>query len=162
MRKRSQLEPDAPYGHPGAAGGVLANKPLKCAAVPCRSCPYRRDTPTGVWHPTEYEKLRGFADGQGEGIPHIGIFLCHQTNAVGEETVCRGWLTVEQDSVAVRLALMKGDVTPEQVYAEVPVALYGSGEEAAAAGLSGVDAPSPEADRLMDRLVKKGAGRIVP
>jgi hypothetical protein len=136
-------------------------KPLPCAPAPCGSCPYRRDTPPGVWDASEYEKLREYAEGRDypDGVPHLGIFLCHQTNALGHETVCRGWLTVEQDSLAVRLALCRGEVTPEQVYADPLVPLYATGEEAAIAGLAGVPAPSVKAERVMRQLRRKGAGK---
>ncbi len=134
------------------------SRPLDCAAAPCGSCPYRRDTPTGVWHPEEYEKLRHYT-GSLDGIPALGIFLCHQTNATGRETVCRGWLTVERDSVAVRLALLRGTVTPEQVKRSVSTEIYTTGAEAADAGMRGVRAPNAKARRMMERLIRKGAGR---
>lgn len=132
--------------------------PIDCASAPCGSCPYRKDTPSGVWHESEYAKLREYQRDDGE-TPCLAVFLCHQTNATGRETVCRGWLTVEQHSIAVRLALMKGDVTPEQVYAAPLVPLYASGEEAAASGLAGVKNLSRKARRLQARLLAKGAAK---
>lgn len=129
---------------------------MACADVPCGSCPYRQDTPPGVWDASEYAKLRQYSDPMN---PLLSVFLCHQTNATGKETVCRGWLSVEQESIAVRLAMIRGAVTPEQVFAPPLVPLYATGEEAAAAGLSAVEEPSPEAVRLSQRLIRKGAGK---
>lgn len=134
------------------------SKPLLCAAAPCGSCPYRRDVPCGVWDESEYKKLMAYSLSPGE-MPAMAVFLCHQTNATGQKTVCRGWLTVERDSIAVRLALLQGSVTPEQVYAAPLVPLYETSEEAAEAGMSGVRNPSREAKRLVSRLLRKGAGR---
>jgi hypothetical protein len=139
----------------------MSRDPLPCAPAPCGSCPYRRDTPPGVWDASEYLKLREYAGGvdHRDGVPHLGIFLCHQTHVLGYETVCRGWLTVEQESLAVRLAMCRGDVTPEQVHAEPLVPLYATGEEACAAGLAGVGEPSAAAERVMRQLRRKGAGK---
>lgn len=134
-------------------------QPLDVLTAPCSSCPYRCDTPPGVWDTSEYEKLREYKPANPYVMPATRVFLCHQTNATGRETVCRGWLTVESDSVAVRLAMRRGEVTEEQVYAEPRVLLYASGTEAAEAGLSGVEEPSPAAVRLMGRLLKKGAAK---
>jgi hypothetical protein len=53
---------------------------MNCAKVPCSSCPYRIDTPPGVWASEEYEKLPQYSPTDGQ-VPALGIFLCHQTNA---------------------------------------------------------------------------------
>lgn len=121
---------------------------------PCSSCPYRRDHPSGVWAHNEYEKLRGYADST-----EFAAFHCHQENATGEDTVCRGWLSVECESVAARLAVLDGKVTDEERYAEVTVELYDTGAEAADAGQEAIEEPDPDAVRMVDRLLRKGAGR---
>lgn len=139
---------------------MTQRQPLDCAPAPCGSCPYRRDTPPGVWDASEYEKLRHFGFDPEAGIPPtIAVFLCHQTHLLGRETVCRGWLTVEQDSPAVRLALSRGEVTAAQVYAPALVPLYATGDEAADAGLAAVERPPLAARRLATRLHRKGVGR---
>jgi hypothetical protein len=132
-------------------------KALHAAPRPCNTCPYRRDTPPGVWHPEEYEKLPLYDDGSDE--IQIATFHCHQQNATGVETVCRGWLTVHCESIAARLALITGALTVEQLYADVDVELYATGQEARDAGMAGVDDPDERARRAIDRLVQKGAGR---
>lgn len=131
---------------------------MNCAKVPCSSCPYRKDTPPGVWAAEEYQKLTAFSPADGQ-VPALGIFLCHQTNATGVETICRGWLSVERDSVAVRLALIRGQVTVGQVEAAVGVPLYPDGATAARVGLGGVKRPGLPARRMSARLLKKRAGK---
>lgn len=131
--------------------------PLDCAAAPCGSCPYRLDHPSGVWHREEYEKLREYTP-EGDAVPALSTFLCHQTNATGKETICRGWLSVESDSIAVRLLILRG-LSPVTVYAEPPVPLHESGAAAAAAGLAQIDAPTPEAVKMGKALIRKGAAK---
>ncbi len=137
------------------------SRALDVLSTPCGSCPYRRDTPPGIWDASEYEKLGRFADGfdDGAGFPRVSVFLCHQTHAVGRDTVCRGWLAVEQGSLAVRVALCQGLVTPEQVSAPVRVPLYATGEEAAAAGLAGVATPPRAAKQVVARFLRQRRGR---
>ena len=134
---------------------------MHVAKSPCSSCPYRKDVPAGVWHKSEYEKLPAYDDGpQGQKSLIVGVFLCHQTPEikpkVGTDTVCRGWLTVHSEGVAARLAVMNGQITPEQMYAEVAEPLYASGAEAAAAGIKGIKRPNKKARKIIDRLAKAG------
>lgn len=135
---------------------------MHVANSPCTSCPYRKDVPSGVWHKSEYEKLREYDEpprGSSE-IPATALFLCHQTPEIGQQTACRGWLTVHCESVAVRLAVLKGDVTPEQVYAEVKEPLYKSGNEAADAGIKQIKRPGKKARKIVARLAGKGGRRL--
>ena len=119
--------------------------------TPCASCPYRRDCPPGVWAPEEYAMLRPFDTNE-----TAATFLCHQTLVVGKDTLCRGWLTVHRENVAVRLLGMRGIVTWEEIYQEPTVPLYASGNEAADAGLAGVPHPDQRARRMIERLATKG------
>lgn len=136
-------------------------EPLQLAPRPCSTCPYRKDTPVGIWHPEEYEKLRGFdADAF---PPSIATFHCHQENATGVPTACRGWVSCHGfDSVAIRLAVMRGSLTVEQVESPCPVELYASGAEAAEAGLAGVPLPSAAAVKEMGKLARRGAAKGEP
>jgi hypothetical protein len=113
--------------------------------------------PPGVWAAEEYEKLFAFTEGEC-GLPALHPFLCHQTPLLGRDTLCRGWLTVEQESVAVRILLAKGQVTWEQVTAPARVALYATSAEAARAGLAGVETPSRSARTVIRRLQRKRKG----
>jgi hypothetical protein len=128
--------------------------PISFPARPCNTCPYRTDTPAGIWAPEEYAKLVRYDSD--EVLPP---FLCHQTTSTGKETGCRGWLTVHADSVAVRVALVRGQVTVEDRDAGTDVRLYPSGAEAAVAGLRAVLRPGSNAVQAIDRLVAKGIGR---
>jgi hypothetical protein len=110
-----------------------------------------------LWHRSEYEKLPEYDEGAMP--PAIGLFLCHQTNATGRETVCRGWLTVAADSIAVRIALARGTVTMAQRDAEVVAPLHAAGEDACRAGLKGIKRPGRKALTLIEKLIAKGAGK---
>lgn len=133
-------------------------KPIDVAKEPCSSCPYRRDVPSGLWHRSEYKKLPEYDEGAEP--PSIALFLCHQTNATGRETVCRGWLSVHRNSIAVRLALMQGNVTEKQVRARVATELHESGDAACAAGLLRIRRPGKDAEVLREKLLQKGAGSL--
>ncbi len=125
---------------------------LAVAPRPCSTCPYRVDTPPGVWHPSEYAKLSLYD----EGSPPLQTFLCHQGD---RQFACRGWLSVHRDSVSVRLAVLRGEVDVDDPHRSVDVELYGSGTDAAAAGLAGVAEPGVAARKALERLVKRGIGR---
>lgn len=129
---------------------------LVCPPFPCNTCPYRRDTPAGIWHPSEYTKLAEYDDDPpGENVP-LATFHCHQEKITGRPTVCRGWLAVHGDIPAVRLAVIRGEIPAEEVNRPVRVPLYGSGREACAAGLRGVRRPGREARAAISRLAKRG------
>jgi hypothetical protein len=135
---------------------------LDLAPNPCLSCPYRLDHPSGVWSLEEYEKLRGYDDdiALGPAGVALSVFLCHQTNATGRETACKGWTTVHSESIAVRIAIASGSLDPEQVYAETSVACYESGNAAADAGEEDIEWPGADAEEMTKKLVKSRAGRI--
>jgi hypothetical protein len=128
----------------------MSNTPLHVAGSPCTSCPYRRDTPPGVWHAEEYAKLPLYDTNE-----ELATFLCHHSPDSGVDTACRGWLTVHRESVAVRLAMLRGSVTPDEVYADVRESLYASGAEAATAGSSGIEKPSVKAAKIIQRLMNQ-------
>lgn len=123
--------------------------PLLCAPSPCSSCPYRRDVPSGIWDPSEYEKLACY-----DTELVFALFLCH-AHGKASPSLCRGWLSVHSDCVAVRLGLLRGRITVAQRDAEVSVPLYGSGAEARDAGLSGVEEPGDDALRMIARLERR-------
>lgn len=136
---------------------------LHAAPRPCSTCPYRRDTPPGIWHPDEYAKLPLYDepawDGQQLSHDHeLALFHCHQETATHVPTVCRGWLHVHADSVAVRLGIGMGQLTIEQRDAEPLVDLYATGAEAAAAGLAGCDNPDVDALDAQIKLLARFSG----
>jgi len=132
--------------------------PLFAAPRPCNTCPYRRDTPPGVWHPDEYAKLATFDDQHDGSLPNLAVFRCHQQTATNVPTVCRGWLSVHAHTPAIRMAVITGQVTVDQVFAEVDVELYETGAEACAAGMAGVERVSSQASRAIDKLQRRGVG----
>ena len=125
-------------------------KKLHCASVPCSTCPYRKDVPSGVWDASEYAKLRDYDNNEA-----FATFHCHQEAEIGKPTVCRGWLSVHFESVAARLAVLNEKVTVEELYAEPLVPLYASGNEAADAGMKDIKRPKAKARKAIDRLSKK-------
>lgn len=154
----------------------MSEDKINVPRVACGSCPYRRDTPSGVWAAEHYELLREmdsrrvidlpYPDGKGGTVtlptnnPNLATFHCHQENATGCPTICRGWLSVERHSIGARLLVATGAIDPEDVPTEDESDIYYStGTEASEAGLVDIEEPGPEAERLMQRLMHKGAGR---
>lgn len=115
---------------------------------PCSTCPYRVDTPPGIWAPEEYERLTKWE----ENPLDQHIFLCHHSNG-GQEKICKGWLTVERESTAARMAVLNGRISDEDRYLDPDVELYPTGRAAREAGLTGVERPSPAAMQRAERLV---------
>jgi hypothetical protein len=115
----------------------------------CSACPYRRDVPSGVWAPSEYDKLAAYDRPTGE--QPIGRFHCHASPGL----ICHGWAVVEgrKSGPDANLALR---VFPLGGLAPVEGApLFASGTEAARHGKAHVNAPSPEAQATTDRLLRK-------
>lgn len=136
----------------------MANKPLHVAPTPCTTCPYRRDTPPGIWHPEEYQKLPLY-DGGG-GMPYLATFHCHQEGEIGRPTVCRGWLSVHANSPAVRMACFSGLISKEDMATipyEAEPGLYADGAEACRAGMRGVRRPGKRARQAIGKLKRRKA-----
>lgn len=113
---------------------------------PCVSCPYRCDVPSGIWHPDEYAKLPPYDRNEA-----FEKFMCHSERS----KLCRGWLSVHCESVAVRLCMSKGDVTPEEVFAKPLVKLFNTGLAAAVHGMKQVNRPGKKAREMIASLTKK-------
>jgi hypothetical protein len=119
---------------------------------PCPSCPYRLDVPAGIWHPVEYEKLVAYDAPIGQQPP--GVFLCH-TDPL---KACCGWASCHRRPGCELLALRIPGQEPDAVV-DTDVPLFGSGGEAAAHGLAGVEDPSPEARAMMRKIeLRRAAG----
>lgn len=131
-------------------------RPLKlgCAANPCSSCPYRKDTPAGVWSAEEYMKLPGWDD------PHEypGLFMCHHSTTSPQRRVCRGWLEVHSENIGVRLAqYVQIDLGGARNRRPTKIPLYESGAAACVAGLKGVKRPGLKARAMIDKLARARA-----
>lgn len=132
------------------------------APRPCASCPYRRDVPSGVWHPDEYAKLTDYD----EPTPFqpAGVFLCHQVNG----RACAGWAGCHDmtHSLGLRLAISTGDITPDDADAfldyTTDVELFGSGREAAEHGMRQVEFPTADAVSALRKIKRRRATTDYP
>lgn len=117
---------------------------------PCASCPYRRDVPSGVWDPSEYEKLPEFDGETFEQSP--AVFFCHQQDG----SVCSGWLghRPAHELLGVRLGISTGRLDPSCADYSTDVPLFGSGEEAAEHGMQDIDRPGRAARKTMSKISK--------
>lgn len=123
------------------------------AGAPCKSCPYRKDVPSGVWAPEEYEKLPKF---DGEIIDQLqnggaGLFMCHQQDG----NLCAGWLATHGTDNLLALRLHGHEVKPEVWAYKTRAPVFKSGAEAAAHGMAEIEVPGVKAQRTIDRLVRK-------
>lgn len=125
------------------------------APNPCRSCPYRKDVPSGVWAAEEYEKLPEY-DRETAEQP-ISAFLCHQQDG----RLCAGWVAVHdmENSLGLRLITSLSGTTQEEYDAirdySTSVALFESGAEAAEHGLRDLETPGERAQREIKKLYRK-------
>ena len=123
---------------------------MEVRSVPCSTCPYRTDVPSGVWAWEEYEKLREY-DARTAEQP-LAVFACHAT----PEHLCHGWAVChtnrghEYDLLALRIRGANYDRIPE---AAVP--LFDSGNDAADHGQANIDDPDEDAIETAERLLRK-------
>lgn len=129
------------------------------APRPCASCPYRCDVPSGVWDAAEYAKLAEY-DAETGSQPQ-GLFQCHQNPGGGRRArMCSGWLGTHggENLLAVRIAAVCGSITGETVAAAFnyasPVPLFPTGQAAADHGVREIDEPSPEAQKMIGKIVR--------
>lgn len=121
---------------------------------PCGSCPYAVSTPAGVWHPSEYAKLRRYDEPT--ALQPRSMFMCHSGDTVTR--VCKGWLACHGDELlAYRLAILKESLMPDSSDFTCPVELHPSGAAAADHGLSRIDNPPTEAIRMIDKLARRNS-----
>lgn len=114
---------------------------------PCASCPYRQDVPSGVWAFHEYEKLRDY-DLPTADQP-LAVFACHAT----PDHHCHGW-AVCHTSRGHEFDLLALRVWPAAV-PPAAVPLFESGNDAADHGQRDIEDTSPEADVVVERLLRK-------
>lgn len=126
--------------------------PCGVAKAPCKSCPYRRDVPSGVWAAEEYDKLPLY---DGDMVAQVtagglALFLCHQQDG----NLCAGWLAAHGPDNLLALRLHGREVKPEVWEYESPVPVFGTGREAADHGRMDIEAPSQSAVQTIGRLVR--------
>ena len=119
------------------------------AKAPCASCPYRVDSPAGLWDASEYARLSDWDRDTGDQ-PH-GAFGCHR----GDGRLCAGWLGHRrpQDLLAVRIGVIGGTLPPEIMGYTTDVPLFASGAEAAQHGLSKIDEMNPDAVAAAAKII---------
>lgn len=121
---------------------------IKTAHVPCGSCPYRKDVPSGIWEKHEYDKLPGY-DGPTWG-QSIATFLCHQKDG----NLCAGWLACHNPRELLALRIDRG-VDPAVFDYKTKVPVFASGAEARAHGLRDLSKPGASAIKMIAGLVRK-------
>lgn len=125
---------------------------LKAPKVPCGSCPYRRDVPSGIWARSEYDKLPAY-DGP-TWAQHHGVFMCHQNDG----RLCGGWLACHdpQELLALRIAdRVNNNVDPAVFDYTTDVPVFASGAEARAHGIKGIRRPGKRARKMVAGLLRK-------
>jgi hypothetical protein len=81
----------------------------------CDNCPWRVDAPRGYWDPQHFVDV--WRNCQDDGLH---VMLCHKAGTLPTaeqgKVPCQGWIRVMgPDAIGVRLLLMKGQVTVEEV-----------------------------------------------
>jgi hypothetical protein len=123
----------------------MTNLP-KPPPVPCGSCPYRKDTPSGIWDRDEYEKLPPYDNETGS--QPFGVFMCHQRDGC----LCGGWLMTHDVQHLLSLRLARVHDSAFDYHPDVEV--FASGREAHDHGVKDLDEPSLEAHRRITGLLK--------
>lgn len=125
------------------------SKSKTCAESPCPSCPYRKDTPKGVWAQDHYEMLPQYDGDIGEQVTKgaFAPFGCHYDNG----NLCRGWIDCHgaENLLSLRLAEVS-----DEMFTPPKADVYASGAEVLKANLPHMENPSPEARAMMDNLIK--------
>jgi len=119
--------------------------------APCGTCPYRTDVPAGIWHASEYAKLPAYDGSTVEQLLKgaTGLFYCHQQDG----RLCAGWVACHDTRHL--LALRLHTVHRDTYRFRSPVPVFASGAEAAAHGLSGIEAPGAAAKRAVAKLIDR-------
>lgn len=127
--------------------GTLPKPPKK----PCGSCPYRLDTPSGIWEEHEYRKLPHYDGNTGQQFMNgaTALFMCHQKDGC----LCGGWLVTHDPN---HLAALRLNAVHQSAFSYDPgVPCHPSGEAACAHGLRDAEEPSPDARKMIAGLIKK-------
>lgn len=122
--------------------------------TPCASCPYRANVPSGIWHPSEYQKLPLY-DRDTFDQP-TALFHCHQQDG----TLCAGWVAVHgYELLALRIGVSAGTVAADVFDYTTTVPLHPSGTAACAHGLADVAAPGGRARHTIEKLRRARSNR---
>lgn len=82
---------------------------------PCKTCPFRRDAPHGIWAPSHYLKI-AYVGSMDDQFVMMG---CHQHGRDHPDdrrsTPCWGWVKAAPDSPGVQVHLRMGNVAVEDL-----------------------------------------------
>lgn len=125
-----------------------------CAKAPCKSCPYRKDVPSGVWAASEYKKL---PDYDGEIVEQLlknatALFDCHQQDG----KLCAGWIGCHGAINLLACRLRADGLDPSVWTYKSPVPLFASGSAACAHGKRAINKPGIRARSMAARLLRTG------
>lgn len=108
--------------------------------VPCKSCPYRKDTKLGLWSAQEFIDLQINDQRDDPGAP---LYACHGTAKLPEPTICAGWLMDQRrrhvDNIGLRLTLaLDEDALACYLEVDCEAEMFGSIEEMADANYEAI------------------------
>jgi hypothetical protein len=126
---------------------------ISVARVPCGSCPYRRDVPSGIWSRHEYDKLPAY-DGPTWG-QSPALFMCHQRDG----NLCAGWLACHGPQELLALRFPNPDIDPAIYDYNTDVPVFRSGAAARAHGLREIKELGEAAQKMIAGLVRSRAAR---
>ncbi len=133
---------------------------IGCLAVPCTTCPYRCDVPSGVWAAEEYAKLLEYDRPTWQQPP--ALFMCHQ----GTGGLCTGWVQShanrerEFDLLALRFSHeIDREAVSKVALMEPLVKLFRTGAAAARHGMKQLAKPGRKAKAAMSRILRKRAAK---
>jgi hypothetical protein len=111
--------------------------------------------PSGVWAASEYDKLPIYdceiIDQLAKGA--TGLFMCHQQDG----RLCAGWVGAHGPNNLLAMRLHGRTVDPSVWAYKSPVPLFASGAEACAHGKRAITRPGHDAQRVIERLIRKKA-----
>lgn len=129
---------------------------IGCLPVPCTTCPYRCDVPSGIWAAEEYAKLPAYD--QPTWQQPSALFMCHQKTG----GLCTGWLQShanrahEYDLLALRLSQNLDSKAVSKVALVAPaVKLFRTGAAAMRHGMKRLAKPDRKAKVAIERIVRK-------
>jgi hypothetical protein len=135
-------------------GMMERKRTMNCAPRPCASCPYRKDSPSGLWAGDEYAKLLAY---DGDMLDQLAMgatatFGCHQKDG----NLCAGWVAAHGAENLLSLRVQGDKVPPETWNYTTDVEVFASGREAFDHGIRDLQSPGPKALRLMAKMQAKG------
>lgn len=130
------------------------------AKKPCFSCPYRTDSPSGLWHSDHYEKLPEYDKPTGE--QPIEVFGCHQANG----RLCSGWVACHDmdENLALRISVSSGFMSEDAFHRTLEystdVPLFPTGQAACDHGMRDIDNPGERTKEFAEKITKKQLKRL--